>query len=220
MTDRRGMKKQFKTAAGTAYEVIFEKIINGELAPGEKLTRRSMAELTRVSIIPVIEALHRLENEGLVDSEPYFGSRVIRVTDAVIRDKFAMRLAVESQAVRMLTIRRPEDQIRHLTYLSNDLDSTPRDEKHAELFRQKHYAFHLSIAEHTECPSLVRALRRLNLLDLLQRTAGNFASSRRDVPRKLHQQIVDAIARGDPEYAEKIVREHIHSSGLLKSDDL
>ena len=155
---------RFKTAAGIAYEIIRDKIIAGELSPGKQLTRRGMAELTQVSIIPVIEALHRLENEGLVDSEPHFGSRVIRLTDELVRDRFALRLAIECQVVRILSKHHTEDQIRHLTYLSDNLDSTPRDPEHIELFRERHYAFHVKFAEYTGCPSLAQALAALESL--------------------------------------------------------
>jgi len=211
---------RFKTAVDIAYEVICQKIITGELQPGEKLTRRGMAELTGVSIIPVIEALHRLENEGLVDSEPHFGSHVIRLTDETIRDKFAMRLAVECQVARILAKHHTEEQIRHLSYLSDNLDSTPRDAEHNDLFREQHYAFHLTIAEYTACPSLVQALRRLNLFDLLQRSIMKFSSRHENVPKNHHQKIVDAIASGDAEQADDVVREHIYFSGLLKPEEL
>ena len=211
---------RFKTAADVAYEVICEKIIGGELRPGEKLTRRGMAQLTGVSIIPVIEALHRLENEGLVDSEPHFGSHVIRLTDDTIRDKFAMRLAVECQVARILAKHHSDEQIGHLTYLSDALDKTPRDPEHADVFRERHYAFHLTIAEYTRCSSLVQALRRLNLFDLLQRSILNYSTHHSDVPKNHHQKIVDAIASGDAEKADNVMRDHIYFSGLMKQEDL
>jgi len=211
---------RFKTAADIAYQVICDKIIRGELSPGEKLTRRGMAQLTGVSIIPVIEALHRLENEGLVDSEPHFGSRVIRLTDDTIRDKFAMRLAVECQVARILASHHSDEQIRHLTYLSDNLDSTPRDQEHIGSFRERHYAFHLTMAEYTRCSSFVQALHRLNLFDLLHRSIVKYSSDHTEVPKNHHQKIVDAIASGEPDTAEKIVRAHIYFSGLLKEQDL
>ena len=87
-----------KTAADLAYDIICRKIIGGELSPGSKLSRRKMAALTGVSIIPVIEALHRLEDEGLVESFPYFGSQVIQLSEETIADRYALRMTGKGEA--------------------------------------------------------------------------------------------------------------------------
>lgn len=60
----------FKTAADVAYDIIKDKILSGELKPGMKLSKRKMARLAGVSVIPVIEALNRLEADWLVESKP------------------------------------------------------------------------------------------------------------------------------------------------------
>jgi DNA-binding GntR family transcriptional regulator len=75
----------------TAYDIIAGKILSGELPPGEKLSIRAMAALTGVSMIPVIEALHRLEYEGLVESFPRWGSRVVELTPQTVRDRNSLR---------------------------------------------------------------------------------------------------------------------------------
>ena len=43
----------FQTAADLAYRIISQKILDGEYAPGMKLSRRKMADATGVSVIPV-----------------------------------------------------------------------------------------------------------------------------------------------------------------------
>ena len=179
-----------------------------------------MAKLAGVSMIPVIEALHRLENEGLVDSEPHFGSRVIPLTRETIRDRFILRVAVECQAVRTLAARHDEQKIGHLILLSDDLDAIPRDDEHEEQLREKHYAFHLALAEYTDAPSLVQTLHRLNLFDLLHGSIKQYSTTHNDVPKDHHRKIVDVIASGDPDRAEKAMREHIFFSGLFTPEEL
>ena len=56
----------FQTAADVAYRIISQKILDGEFPPGMKLSRRKMAEVTSVSVIPVIEALKKLEEDGFL----------------------------------------------------------------------------------------------------------------------------------------------------------
>ena len=57
------MYESFQTAPEIAYNIILKKILDGEYKPGTRLSRRKMAEVTKVSVIPVIEALKKLEEE-------------------------------------------------------------------------------------------------------------------------------------------------------------
>ena len=63
-------EEAFQTASDVAYQIISQKILDGEFPPGMKLSRRKMAEAAGVSVIPVIEALKRLESDSLVESKP------------------------------------------------------------------------------------------------------------------------------------------------------
>jgi DNA-binding transcriptional MocR family regulator len=67
-------EENFRTAAESAYTVIRQKILAGEFKPGEALSRRKMASVTGFSVIPVGEALKRLEEDMLVESSPKWGA--------------------------------------------------------------------------------------------------------------------------------------------------
>lgn len=213
--------RSFKTAAEKAYEIICEKILSGEFPPGERLTRRAMATLTGVSTIPVIEALHRLENEGLVESQPHFGAQVISMDEATIRDRFILRMAVECQVARILAIHRTEQQVNRLLLLAKELDETPRTPNDEELCWSRHYHFHLRMAEFTGCKSLVQSLTRLGLFDILRRSINTYVNRYGVIgPKQHHEKLVTSIATGDPDEAERKMREHIHYSGILNETSL
>jgi DNA-binding GntR family transcriptional regulator len=203
-----------KTAADMAYDIICAKILNGELAPGTKLSRRKMAKLTGVSMIPVIEALHRLENEGLVESFPYFGSQVIHLTDEVIQDRGSLREAVECEVARILALHITQEQAHQLRFLAAELDQTPRTQ--GELFWERHYRFHLTLSKMTGRPSLERALHRINLLNILERATSTQKLTGVPIPEDLHMRVVDGIMTRDADRAERIMRDHIHFSGLIR----
>jgi DNA-binding GntR family transcriptional regulator len=204
------------TAANLAYDIICRKIIGGELPPGAKLSRRKMAKLTGVSIIPVIEALHRLEDEGLVESFPYFGSKVIQLTEETIADRFALREAVECQVMRILAKHLTRDQENQLRYYARELDATPRGPERVDTFWDRHYRFHLALAQATNRPSLERALHRINLFQILQRSVRTQKLTNVPIPADLHMQIMDGIASRDPDEAEKAMRDHLYFSGLIR----
>lgn len=210
----------FKTSAEEAYEIICQKIISGELKPGEHLTRRSMASITGLSVIPVIEALHRLEDEGLVVSEPHFGTRVIEMDQRTITDRFALRMAVECQVVRILALHRNQNELEELALLAKQLDSTPRTEDNQKEFWKRHYAFHLQMARYTKCEPFIEALSRLNLFDILRRSVITYTEMQGSVaPENHHGSLVDAIASGDRQIAEDAIRRHINFSGLVTEED-
>ncbi len=207
-------KTNMKTAADMAYDVICGKILSGGLPPGAKLSRRKMAKLTGVSMIPVIEALHRLEGEGLVESFPYYGSQVIRLTDEVIQDRGSLREAVECEVVRILALHITEEQEHQLRFLARELDETPRAQE--ELFWERHYRFHLTLSSMTGRSSLEKALHRINLLYILERAVRTQKLTSVPIPGDLHSRIVDGITTRDPDGAEKVMREHIRFSGLMR----
>jgi DNA-binding transcriptional MocR family regulator len=53
-----------------AYDDIRDAILSGVLAPGQRVKERDVAEQMGISTTPVKEALRRLEQEGLVVSQP------------------------------------------------------------------------------------------------------------------------------------------------------
>ena len=202
-----------QSAAETAYSGICERILSGELKPGQRLTRREMAALTGVSIIPVIDALHRLENEGLVQSIPYVGASVISLTAEVKRDRYALRLAAESQVARMLSrgVLR-EDVRRRLLDQARAVDTQVAVNERAKSTWEMHYEFHIGLARLTECPSLEDALRRDHLFLLLEWQKLSHwepARAERDAQALCHVWLLEEIFSGEPDRAEKAARRHI-----------
>ena len=203
--------QSFQTAAEKAFDIISKKILDGELKPGSKLSRRKMAELSGVSVIPVIEALNRLEEEGLVESKPQWGSFVTVPTVEKIKDIYVMREAVECQAARVLARQITAERAQELSRIAVELDSIVYSEQSSSAINLLHHEFHVKLAEYTECTSLITALRRINLFWLLCKAV----STRREkspVPPNWHLSLVEAIMTGDEDAAEKMMRTHVYDS--------
>src|SRR5439155_20440023 len=62
--------------ADRAYYSILDQMLRGSLPVGSVVSRRNLAEQFQMSLVPVAEALQRLEIEGLVESRPRAGTRV------------------------------------------------------------------------------------------------------------------------------------------------
>ncbi|GAA5210558.1 GntR family transcriptional regulator [Microbacterium kyungheense] len=85
------------------YARLGEAILDGRLAPGERLRDQELAEWLGVSRTPVREALQRLERIGLVEVSPHRYTRVSqpnRQTDTAELVAFNMGLAVRMAVAR------------------------------------------------------------------------------------------------------------------------
>src|ERR1700733_11664714 len=80
---------------------LAERIIAGQLAPGERLVEMRIAEEFRTSQAPVREALRELETLRLVESEPYRGTRVREVGEREMADAYAVRAVLEQAAAEL-----------------------------------------------------------------------------------------------------------------------
>jgi DNA-binding GntR family transcriptional regulator len=79
-------------------EVLLERILKGELQPGDRLLELRLAQELGTSQAPVREALRELQSLGFVEYEPYKGTRVRRVTVEEIAEIFPVRIALEELA--------------------------------------------------------------------------------------------------------------------------
>src|SRR4029453_12614444 len=74
-----------------AYLAIRDEILRGQLKPGSPLSRRRLAQELGMSVLPVTEALRRLEADGLVESRPRAGTRVRVPAATDIRELYELR---------------------------------------------------------------------------------------------------------------------------------
>jgi DNA-binding GntR family transcriptional regulator len=87
--------------AEQAYAALLDAIVGGELPPGERLRDTELAEQLGVSRTPVREALRRLEDEGLVETERHASTRVAPVLSDRIADAFPVVAALHGLATRL-----------------------------------------------------------------------------------------------------------------------
>src|ERR1700733_13542721 len=106
-----------------AYFSIRKRILNGDLPFGASLSRRALAEQLEISIVPVGDALQRLENEGLVESRPRVGTRVRVPTSLAVRGHYIVREALETQAARIFAEKASPSERDEIRSLAQQLDA-------------------------------------------------------------------------------------------------
>src|SRR5580704_18148522 len=91
---------QMASASDVIFEALREAINSGDLAEGETLRQDQIARLFNVSRIPVREALTRLEEHGLVETQRYRGAVVTSLSPKEIAEIFEFRALLEPQVIQ------------------------------------------------------------------------------------------------------------------------
>src|SRR3954466_6364652 len=84
-----------------AYAAIRDAIVDGTLAPGERLRDQELCAWLGLSRTPVREALARLEADGLVESAPQRVTRVTGLDRREARDAFPVVAALHALAAEL-----------------------------------------------------------------------------------------------------------------------
>ena len=109
--------------ADRSHELLRDRIIDGRLAPGERLRIDRLSQDLGVSHTPIREALNRLASERLVNLEPYKGFSVTPLLDASsLRLLFEARRVIELGALRESVLLATEKDHEDLRQLVDKLD--------------------------------------------------------------------------------------------------
>jgi len=80
------------------YRLLWDRILDRRLHPGEKLSDVRLSDELGVSRTPVREALNRLVQDGIIKSEPNRGFYVASFSAKDIEEIYDLRAALESAA--------------------------------------------------------------------------------------------------------------------------
>jgi DNA-binding GntR family transcriptional regulator len=86
-----------------AAEAVVAAAARGVFLPGDRLVEAEIARELGISRVPVREALRLLESQGIVVSTPYKGMRLMRVTNRGVAELMRVRTALEVLAIREIT---------------------------------------------------------------------------------------------------------------------
>lgn len=201
-------------AAHKAYALIRDRIISGEYPPSLRLTEQEIADASGVSRTPVREALQRLQNEGFVRVSANLGAMVVEWSESDANDVFELRALLEpygaARAARQIT---PEG-IKALRELARAQyqECKRRGPGFVERVGQLNSDFHRTLhgfADNTRLTTLMPALIEA---PLVMRTFAKYEPEELLRSAAHHLEIVDALEAGDADWAEAIMRSHIHAA--------
>ena len=195
-----------------AYTQLKESIIRLTLPPGTPIVEAQLAEQLGISKTPLRAALLQLEREGLVDSVPYKGSRVVPIALEAIRHLFQLREAIETYAVRdaVRTFKVDDLELVERSIEAQQQATTAQNWEEAHTLEER---FHQYFIDRFDNPHLTRIAQ--NISDHRRRLRNALTGFRPDPMRGAidrHRALLRAIRDRDEAAAERYVVEAIQHS--------
>jgi len=200
--------------ADKAYAAVRDEILRGQLRPGTPLSRRRLARQFGMSVLPVTDALRRLEVDGLVESRARAGTRVRVPTQQDVRELYELREALETQSARLFAERAtPADRL-ELVRLGKQVDALfdrMAEDGQDPAFRfsvhSRHVELHMRIAEHAHSGLLQRMIEGNHVL--IMNWLFDVTGRRTPLPPRFHSELVEALISGDVQRADTAMRAHV-----------
>ncbi len=205
-------KKHGISAREKTYDYLKANILSGHFIPGERLAEEHLAEELGVSRTPVREALHKLEQEGLIEPLESRGFRVPQDSPEEIEDLFDIRTVLEGYTLKIICERITDEQIAMLEEIIEKADDALRRKRIDEVFQwntQFHDTLHSLVADKRRFHSLIVNMRKY-VLRYRKDTLQSLGAAKRASDG--HRQILLALKLKEPELCERVMRTHIRQS--------
>jgi DNA-binding GntR family transcriptional regulator len=196
------------TIASRIQQTLAEEIIKGELAPGQKLDEKALAERFSISRTPIREALKELAARGLIDVAPRRGCVVARIGVQRLADMLEAECELEAHCARLASQRMTgldRGGLQELFQRSEGYAARGDHEAYLE-YNMRLHDFICNGVHNDTLSDLVRNLRAR--LAPFRRTQPSEISDRLQRSHAEHELIVRAIVRGDGEMAYEAMRNH------------
>jgi DNA-binding GntR family transcriptional regulator len=205
-----------RTLSDQVLRLIQSAIVKGDIAPGSKISEPELARAYGISRGPLREALHRLEGQKLLVRVPHAGARVVSLSRQELGELYQIRESLEGMACRLAAERMAPDQVEELRGVLREHERDAAFQAGSGYYQQEgDYDFHYRIVLGSGNRMLIRLLcEELYQLARMYRIQYSAMPDRPARAFAEHHRILDAIADGDGELAELLMRRHIRTSRL------
>jgi DNA-binding GntR family transcriptional regulator len=187
-------------------------LISGELAAGSRIDQADVAKRLGVSLVPIREALARLQSVGLVEIVPHRGVFVPPMTAEELVDIYTVRETVEEQAARLAADKLTDEDVQTLERIAAVMASAAKAKDYEKLLahnRELHF-------------TIYRAAGRRHMLQVIERLwdlSARYAHLQLyAVPERASEamfevrRIVQACRRRDADALSLMVRYKLHQT--------
>lgn len=211
-------KPKSEVASQRIADIIADRILAGEMQPGERIKQDELASELKISRIPVRDALRILETRGLVTLKANSGARVASLTVKDMEMSYQIREALEPMLLADSIPNLTDAAIAEMRVLKEQMERVASVDEFLAVNR----AFHWTAFSGHEAPVLAQIVERL--WDTTQNYRRTYASlalqdqHRQETMRAERSLLLEAITRRDTDLAPRILATHIRRAhmGLLE----
>ena len=189
-------------------------IMDGTLQMGQKISEDEIAEKLGLSRMPIREALRVMEQKGLVQSIPFAGTTIRKLSREEIREIYLLRIELESlacfhaaQNIRPLDILQLEDIQRKMDILASE----PLNMETGIQMYQLNKEFHMYMYSIAKMPKLLEFIE--NLWDNLASVRLNSVCSAgySSQMQSEHKNYLDALRNRDGKSLADLIKDNLYN---------
>lgn len=189
-----------------------EMVLEGELAPGSRISEKQLCEIFDVSRTPLREALKVLANEGLVELLPNRGAKVTEVTLREVVDLFEVMVVLEGLSGELLVARASNADIAEIRAMHQRMIELYQRHERAEYFLLNQ-DIHRRLTEIAGNSVLLELETSLSVKITRARYMANMLMGRWDESASEHELIIEALEKRDAQELSTAMRMHMRKTG-------
>ncbi len=192
-----------------AYQAILEGVQQGRFAPGSRLVLAQLAAELGMSVVPVREAVRRLQQDGLVAYQRNVGATVVGIDPVEYRNTMETLALVEGFSTAQCAPLVTEADLRQARGI-NDRMRRVLDDFDPVAFTALNQQFHSTLYEHHQNAHILDLVHRgWNRLAALRSSTFAYVPGRARASVEEHDHLLDLIAEGAPfDAVEAAARQH------------
>lgn len=192
----------------SAAERLRDMIMEGELAPGERITEQALCDRMGLSRTPLREAIKMLTSEGLIILQPNRGATVASPSMEDIEDTFRVIGALEALAGELCATNLRDNDLAEIRVLHYQMALHRTRGERLGYFKLNE-RIHEKIVELSGNTVLLETHKRLGGRIRRQRFAANLAAERWDHAIREHEEMLAALGARDGKRLAEILRRHL-----------
>lgn len=176
-----------------AYRLVKDRIESGRYVPGFRLVLAPIAGELDMSVVPVREAIRRLEAEGLVTFEPNVGAQVALIKEAEYLHTMQTLALVEGMATALAAPTVSPGQVERARVV-NDLMRQSLSGFDPRAFTELNLEFHSVLYESCPNPHILDLVHRgWNRMKMLRNSSFSFVPGRAHESVEEHEHLLTLI---------------------------
>ncbi len=207
---------QKSTYAEQVVEYLKDKILNGEIQPGQRIKESVVAAELEISRAPVREALLELMREGIVVSRPQVGKSVVSLTAKQILDSYVLGGVLEGFGIAQTINQFTEAEFDRLTEIVEQMGEIAAGSRDLNELTRLDHKFHNTLFGKVDNELLVefsqRSSRRVTHFLLSHHLKALYPP---ETIYKRHKALLEVLKTADGAAIEQHMRLHYRETGEL-----